>query len=173
VDIETRVPPAGAGSLSVTVHVEAIAETNVEGVQANEVGTTGAIRLIVAVFDTLLRVAVRVALWLVPTVPAVAINAVELDAPGTVTETDGTGRSGLLLDNDTTDPPIGAGLVNVTVHVAVFPEFKVVGLHPSEASATEASMLMVALTCTELGTTAEASFEYALSAPVLSTAVAT
>lgn len=62
---------------------------------------------------------------------------VEVAAEGTVTDVAVTGNKVLLLANETTVPPVGAALLNLTVHVVAAPEFKVVGLQVSEDSVTE------------------------------------
>ena len=61
-DRETAVPPAGAALLRVTVQVEPAPEVRLVGLHASEVSVTAETRLIVAVCETPLRVAVRVAL---------------------------------------------------------------------------------------------------------------
>jgi hypothetical protein len=107
--------------------------------------------------------------------PAVAVNVAEAAFAGTVTEAAGTGSRVLLLANDTT-LPAGAAALNATVQVVAAPEFRLVGLHTSEESVTDAAgatKLTVVDWETPLGTIAEASFEYPLSVPVPSTAVLT
>jgi hypothetical protein len=108
--------------------------------------------------------------------PAVAANNVEVAFAGTITEEAGTGSRLLLLASPTTVPPFGAAWFSVTVHVVAAPEFRLVGLQDSEdkvTDSTDATKLTVADLETPLGTIAEASFEYPLSAPVLSTVVVT
>jgi hypothetical protein len=104
--------------------------------------------------------------------PAVAVNVVEVAAAGTVTDGAGTGNRLLLLASPTTVAPLGAAF-SVTVHFVADPEFRLVGLQANEANVTDVTNLTAADWETPLGTTAEASFEYALSAPVESTAVLT
>src|SRR5262245_53149196 len=58
----TPVPPEGAALLRVTVQVVAAALFNDAGAQERLLNVTGAVRLMVAVLETPLRVAVRVAL---------------------------------------------------------------------------------------------------------------
>lgn len=73
---------------------------------------------------------------------------VDVVSAGTVIEAAGTGSSALLLDSDTTVPPLGATLPSVTVHVVAAPEFKLLGLHASEdrvTCATGATKLTVAV----------------------------
>jgi hypothetical protein len=105
----------------------------------------------------------------------VAVKVAEEEPATTVTE-GGTVSSALLLASATTIPPFGAAPLNATVHVVAAPEFTPVGLHTSEESVTDApgaTKLIVADREMPLGTIAEASFEYTLSAPVLSTVVPT
>ena len=61
-DKETAAPPAGAAWLRVTVQVALVPGAKLVGLQEIEDKTTGATRLIVAVCETPLRVAVSVAL---------------------------------------------------------------------------------------------------------------
>ena len=113
---------------------------------------------------------------MLPMLPAVAANTVEVAFAGTITEEAGIGSRLLLLANPTATPPLGAARLNVTMHVAAAPAFRLVGLHVSEESVTDpagATKLTIADWETPLGRTAEASFEYPLSAPVLSTVVVT
>jgi hypothetical protein len=67
----------------------------------------------------------------VETVPAVAVNVVEVVPAGTMTELDPRGRSVLLLDSKTSVPPVGAAPLNVTVQVVDAPGFKLLGLQSS------------------------------------------
>ena len=61
-DSETEVPPVGAVWLKVTVHVVAAPLLKLVGLQLREESVTGAVRLITAVLDVPLSVAVSVAL---------------------------------------------------------------------------------------------------------------
>lgn len=56
---------------------------------------------------------------------------VECVPAGTMTESDPSDSSVLLLDNKTSVPPAGAAWFNVTVHVVDVPEFKLLGLQTS------------------------------------------
>ena len=109
--------------------------------------------------------------------PAVAVNVVEVVLAGTVTEAAGTGSRLLLLAKFTTVPPFGAAWLSVTLQVVADPEFRLVGLQTIEDNVTGvttgATRLTVAGWETRLGTTAEASFDYALSVPASSTTVVT
>ncbi len=64
--------------------------------------------------------------------PAATVKLVEVDPAGTVTEAAGTGNNVLLLEMDTTVPPVGAAPLNPTLQVVAAPELKPVGLHASE-----------------------------------------
>jgi hypothetical protein len=103
----------------------------------------------------------------------VAVNVVEVALAGTVTEGAGTGNRLLLLAKFTTVPPFGATWFSVTLQVVAEAEFKLVGLQISDDKVKGAARLTVADREAGPGTTAEASFEYPLSVPVLSTAVVT
>jgi hypothetical protein len=89
------------------------------------------VRLILAVLETPLRVAVSTAVWLVVHVPAVAVKVAEVDPAGMVTDA-ATGSVVLLLDRDTTVPPAGAAWANVTVQVDLAPDVKLVGKHTND-----------------------------------------
>lgn len=66
------------------------------GAQLSEVGVTGGTKLIVVLAETLFKVAVTVALWLLLTVPVVALNVPEVAFAATVREA-GTVRTILVL----------------------------------------------------------------------------
>jgi len=89
-------------------------------------------------------VAVIVALPLDATVVVVALNVAVVAAAATVTDA-GTVRVVLVFVRVTLAPPVGAAFVSVTVHV--LDEFgpKLVGLHASEDTRTEATRLTVVL----------------------------
>jgi hypothetical protein len=81
------------------------------------------------------RVAVRVTVCDVVTVPAVAVNVVEVVVWGTVTDA-GTGSAVVLFEPSATVlPPLGAGCVRVTVHVVEPPGLRLVGLQTSDDTA--------------------------------------
>jgi hypothetical protein len=60
----------------------------------------------------------------VDTLPAVAVNVVEVVPAGTMTELDASCSKALLLDSNTSVPPVGAAPFNVTVHVVDASGFK-------------------------------------------------
>jgi hypothetical protein len=68
-----------------------------------------------------------------------------VDPAGTVTE-DGVVSSVLLSERETTEPPLGAALLRLTVQFAVAFEPRVDGVHASEVSVREATRFTVA-TC--------------------------
>jgi len=148
-DSVTVVPPVGAAELSVTVHVLVPLELTVVGLHASDDNVTGADRLTVAVCETPLSVAVTVALWSLVIVPAVTVNVAVVAFAATVTD-DGVVNSELLSDSVTAVPPVGAALLNVTVHVLVPLELTVVGLHASDDNVTGADRLTVAVCETPL-----------------------
>jgi hypothetical protein len=174
----TAVPPFGAALFNVIVQLVTAPEFRLAGLHASEDSVSGwdATRLMVAVREAPFRLAVKVALWLEAIVPAVAVNVMEVLFTGTVTEGAGTGSRLLLLAKFTTVPPFAAWL-RVTLQVVADPEFTLVGLQTSDDSVTGvttgATKLTVADWETRPGTTAEASFEFALSMPVPSTTVVT
>lgn len=59
-----------------------------------------------------------------------AVNVVEVVPAGTMIEL-GTGSRASLLDSNTSFPPAGAALFNVTVHVVDTPDCKLVGVQTS------------------------------------------
>jgi hypothetical protein len=62
--------------------------------------------------------------------PTVAVKVAVVAPEATVTEA-GTLTAALLLESDTTAPPLGAACDIVTVHVDVLPELTVAGLQPT------------------------------------------
>ena len=95
-DRATVAPPEGAGAESVTVQEEVPGALTVPGEQLRPLGTTGAVRPTMAVWFWPFSVAVIVAVWLLLTVPLVAVNVALLWPAGIVTLA-GTGKVVLLL----------------------------------------------------------------------------
>jgi hypothetical protein len=137
---DTTAPPASAGWVSVTVQLLEDPVTKVVGLQTNEDTVGVGAKASDAVKFEPFRLAVRTAMELVATVPAVALKLAEVAPDGTVTAA-GTTRAGLLLDSATLAPAGGAALVRVTVQALVAPEVNVVGLQVTEASAAGADKL--------------------------------
>jgi hypothetical protein len=121
----------------VTVHVVALPEVTVVGLQARDDtagGPTVGVTVTVAVVLPL-SVAVRVTVCELDTVPAVAVNIAEVAVAGTVTDA-GTGSAVVLFEASVTVlPPVGAGKVRVTVHVVEPPGLRLVGLQTSDETA--------------------------------------
>ena len=140
----TAAPPVGATCVSVTVQVLDAFCPRLVGLHASEDTVTGATRLIVALAELLLYVAVTVALWLLAMVLVVALKVAVVAPAATVTEA-GTVSTVLVLVSVTAAPPVGAACVNVTVQVldAFCP--RLVGLHTSDDTVTGATRLIVAL----------------------------
>jgi hypothetical protein len=110
----TITPFAGAGRFSETVQVLELFGPRIEGEQLSEVGVAGATRLRIAVAETLFRVAVSVAVWLVLSAAVVTGKVPVADPAATATE-GGTVRALALFVSVTVAPFAGAGWFKVTV----------------------------------------------------------
>jgi hypothetical protein len=77
------------------------------GVQLREAGVVSATRLIVAFFETLFSVAVRVAVWLVLSAVVVAAKVAVVELAAMATEA-GTVKELAVLAKVTVKPPVGA-----------------------------------------------------------------
>jgi hypothetical protein len=130
-DNDTTIPPLGAGPLSVTVPVEVFPPTMVEGLEDMDISAG--------------RFTVRVEDLLTPPYTAEIVTEVDVDTGvvvivkvalvfplNTVTVAGTFATEILLLDNDTTDPPMGAGPFSVTVPVELFPPTTVAGVMANE-----------------------------------------
>jgi hypothetical protein len=96
--------------------------------------TSGATRLIVAVWELLPNVAVTIAVWLLAIeAAATALNGAEALPAATITE-GGTASDVLLLPNATVDPPAGAFVFRATEQLEVVPAKRLPGLHVSDES---------------------------------------
>jgi post-segregation antitoxin (ccd killing protein) len=112
---------------SVTVHVAFAPDAKLVGLQVSPLTTVAVASEIAAVCVLPFNFAVMVAVWSLAIVPAVAANvAVALPAP-TVTEA-GIAKIAESFDSVTTAPAV---FDTVTVHVALAPEPRLVGLHVS------------------------------------------
>jgi hypothetical protein len=124
------VPPLLYVPVAVNCTVVPAAIDGVAGVTAMETSATG---LMVSVADVLLpSVAVNVTPCDAETVPAVAANVAVVAAAGTVTEAGTVSSVVSLAASVTTLPPVGAGWVNVIVHVLETPDAKVAGAQDSD-----------------------------------------
>lgn len=100
-------PPFGAGAERVTAHVLLAPALRLVGLQASVEIVSGATRFKVKVWEVPFSAAVIAAVWLVVTVPAVAVKVAAAAPAATVTAL-GTPSAGLLLANATLAPPVGA-----------------------------------------------------------------
>jgi hypothetical protein len=130
----TRLPPAGAAWLRVTVHVVDTPETTLVGAQPNDdtVGPIGTTLTVAVALPP--NVAVSVTDWVVWTAPAVAVNVADVVPDDTVTD-GGTGSAAVLLDASVIAlPPAGAAWFVVTVQVVTTSLVKLDGAHASDAT---------------------------------------
>ncbi len=123
-------PPVGAGPLKVTVQALVAGPVNVAGLQARLLTVVGALKLIKALADPPLAVAVTVAVPVLVIVPAETGKLADLAPAATVTDA-GVVSSELLSERVTTVPADGAALLRVTVQLLVPPELIVAGLQAS------------------------------------------
>jgi hypothetical protein len=140
-DSMTVAPPAGAGPLSVTVPVEEAPPTTVvgfsvsdESVAAAGVTVSEAVRA-TPLYDAEIVTDVDELTGLVLTAKVAVV------APLATVTLDGTVATlVLLLESDTTAPPLGAGALKVTVPVDEFPPATLAGLTLSEDSVAAAGV---------------------------------
>ena len=136
---ETTVPPAGAGPLSVTVPVEdCTPPITLDGFSVNEERVTcGGVTVSEPVLFAPPKEAEIVTVVDAATAPVVTVKLALLPPAATVT-LDGTAAApGLLLERETTAPPVGAGPLRVTVPVDdCVPPVTLVGLRVSADRAT-------------------------------------
>jgi hypothetical protein len=114
----------------------------VPGLQANAETSTGATKFKEAVWAPPFKLAVTVTLWLVVTVPAVAVKEADVAPAVAITET-GMVSEALLSESATTVPPVGADWFRLTVQVVEAPELTL-GLH-ARAETAGATRLKVVL----------------------------
>ena len=117
-DSPTNDPPVGAALLSVTVPVDEDPPDTLEGFKLTEIGAIGTI-VSFAVWPTP-GVAETSATSDAVTVVVFTVN-VALVLPAATVTVDGTMAVALSLERDTTNPPVGAGRLNVNVPVDEFP----------------------------------------------------
>ena len=143
-DKPTTVPPEGAVCERVTVHVDVAPAARLDGEHTKEVMAVPVKRDKVALCVLLLKVPLTAAVLSALTVPTLAIN-VDVAAPAGTVRDAGTVKVVLLLDNDTSTPPAGAGCDKLTVQVEVAPVPRPVGLHMREVITRGAAKDRVAL----------------------------
>jgi len=136
----TAVPPVGAALEIMTVHVLLALDARLVGLQDTE-ETAGAVRLTVVVAVPL-RVVVMVAVWLVETVPVVALKVALVAPAPTMTEV-GTLRAEQLSERATAVPPVGAALEILTVHVLLALDPILVGLQDTEETVIAVRLTVV------------------------------
>jgi hypothetical protein len=118
----------------VTVHVVATPGLRLAGAHASDdTARLGATVTVAVVLPP--SVAVSVTVWDAATVPALAVNVVDVVLAGTLIEA-GTGNAVVLFDEiPTVLPPVRAGWSSVTVQVVDVPEVTLVGAHARDVTA--------------------------------------
>jgi hypothetical protein len=127
--MDRRAPPAGADLEIVTVQVVDFEASRPVLAQEIEETVTGTATVKVTVLLTLLTVAVRAGVWSEITAAAVAVKVAVEAAAGTVTDPGTVSAPVLLLERVTVEPPLGAALERVTVHVVEAEAVRVVLPH--------------------------------------------
>jgi len=125
-DSPTNDPPVGAALLSVTVPVDEDPPDTLEGFKLTEIGAIVSF----AVWPTP-GVAETSATSDAVTVVVFTVN-VALVLPAATVTVDGTMAVALSLERDTTNPPVGAGRLNVNVPVDEFPPSTAEGFSATE-----------------------------------------
>ena len=118
-DSVTASPPLGAALLRVTVQVDAPGAFTLAGVQDKPLSVVASLRITDALLLCPFQLAVTVAVWPLPTVPAVTVN-VPLLAPALIVRLAGTLNRFRLLDKATVAALVAAWL-RVTAQVALCP----------------------------------------------------
>ena len=133
---DTTVPPLGADALSVTVPVEELPPVTLVGLRPSEVsvGPAGGVTVSEAVRVVPLSVAEMVTEVDAVTELVLTVKVALVAPPATVTLAGTVATLVLLLESDTTVPPVGAGPLSVTVPVEELPPVTLVGLRPSDVS---------------------------------------
>ncbi|MFN0164981.1 MAG: hypothetical protein ACKV22_01005 [Bryobacteraceae bacterium] len=115
-EIATVIPPAGATCDKVTTQVAGPGVTMVVGEHVNPLSCAVVARVMVVLSETPFASAVMVATEELVITPAVA-EKVAVAKPAPTVTVGGTVRKPELDDRAIASPPVGAGLVNATVHV--------------------------------------------------------
>jgi len=132
-DSDTTAPPLGAELLSVTVPLDELPPVTLDGLTLSEESVGG-----VTVSEAV-RVAPPYDPEIVtevddPTGLVLTVKVAVVPPPGTVTLAGTVAAPVLLLDSDTTAPPLGAELLSVTVPLDELPPVTLDGLTLSEES---------------------------------------
>src|SRR5262249_19919020 len=118
----------------VTVQLEVLPEAIVLG-EHDTPETAGVSGVTVTVVVAVpFSVAVSVTVWLLPTVPALAVKLAVLAPAVTVTDA-GTVSAPLFEESPTVDPPVTAGRDSVTLQLVVPPETTELGAHDKPETA--------------------------------------
>ena len=134
---KTGTPPVGAAAEIVTVPVEGFPPTTVTGASVRPVGT-GAVAVMELATEDAPRVAVMTAPLSITTGSVEAVNVIEDEEDGTVTDA-GTVATVVSEDErETSSPPAGAGPLRVTVPVVGCPPATVAGLRATDRTTGEA-----------------------------------
>jgi hypothetical protein len=134
-DRETVAPPAGAGEAKVMVQVDTPLLAKLVSVHPSDVNADAGVSVKFACWEPALYVAVTTAVWLLGTVPAVAVNVLLVVPAATKIEA-GTVNDPLLLESPIADPPEGAPPDRFTEQVDVPPPLRLVGTHVIELRVT-------------------------------------
>ena len=119
-------PPTGAGELMTTVPVEVLPPVTEVGLSVTETNCGGKITR-EAVRELPPAAAVKIAIFCVETATVFTTKVFDVFPAGMVSVA-GTIAAGSLVDRLTTNPPVAADELKVTVAIAVFPPRRLVGL---------------------------------------------
>jgi hypothetical protein len=125
-------PPLGAAPLKLTVQAAFPGAVTLAGAQVKPLGITATIKLMAALAVPPLNDAVNAAVWLLAIMPAAALK-VALATPAATVTLAGTVNRPVLLASVTT-AALAAALLNVTLHVVLWPLPSVFGEQVSDVS---------------------------------------
>jgi hypothetical protein len=139
----TVVPPAGAAFVSTTVHIVEPPEGINEALHENAESCGGGSTVKDTVWDIPLKMAVTMAVCVAVTALAVALNAAVLEPAPTLTEAGTETLASLLVRLTVAMPPLGTGLLSVTVQAKVPSPVSDTGLqfNPLSAGPTVAKII--------------------------------
>ena len=129
----TETPPVGAGPVRFTVPVAFSPPLTVDGLTVTD-ERAGGFTVIVAVFTIPAYEAVIVTEVDVATAAVVIVNDATVLPAGTVADAGTAAIAGLLLESETTAPPVGATAFSPIVPVVLLPAVTAVGLADNEVS---------------------------------------
>jgi hypothetical protein len=134
----------------VTVHVVVDEAARLVLAHCSEDTVIGAVTMTVMGRLDPFNAAVRIAVWFEATVPAVAVKVAVDAVAGTRTEAGTANAVVALLESATVEPPVGAALERVTVHVVVDNTARLVLMHCSEVTRGGATSDRLAVLVTPL-----------------------